>query len=152
MLKVNVQEDWTLRFIGVNPHTLVIDDAGIQNLVSFDLVTLARLPPAASIPLEDEMEITHTEGKNYIMAQNTDGDNELTTEGINGPAATDTAPTPRVQEFFVELIVQHEGPKRSRRYKVRWYGYLAVDDMVETANHIPQHFIDRYWRKILQSK
>lgn len=51
-------------------------------------------------------------------------------------------------EYVVDRMVDHIVKGDNLRYVVRWYGYGPIDDTVELAHYIPQHFITRHWRRI----
>lgn len=45
-------------------------------------------------------------------------------------------------------IVLHIGSSPRLRYVITWYGYSKADGAAEPPQHIMQHFIDIYWRRI----
>lgn len=98
------------------------------------------------------MEITHSNGRKDVTNQDMEGEEDINLQGDKYRAQVDTIRSTSAQEFVVDEIILHEGPKHAGKYTVRWYGYSSVDDIVKPTNHIPQNFIDRYWRKLLQSK
>lgn len=52
-----------------------------------------------------------------------------------------------VQEYTVDRINRHVKRRTKTSYIVRWYGYTAGHDTEKLTEHIPKHFIDRYWRQ-----
>lgn len=52
-------------------------------------------------------------------------------------------------EYTVERVIAHRTTpgRRDKQYRVRWYGFSAKDDTYEPAEHIPAHFIARYWKR-----
>lgn len=57
---------WPYRVIKFNPHTLVICEGGIQNLVSIDRVTLAQSSPVdSSAPSSYQQVSTRANGELY---------------------------------------------------------------------------------------
>ena len=56
---------------------------------------------------------------------------------------TDDAP----REYVVEKIMNHRGKPDRRQYRVRWYGFDSADETWEPSEHIPEHFINGYWRR-----
>lgn len=48
------------------------------------------------------------------------------------------------QEYVVERIIRHVGPKSNFHYDVRWYGYSWREDIVWPLKHKNTHFLDIY--------
>lgn len=66
------------RVVRVNPHTLVIYETVIKNVVSIECVTLAQSTLIESAPSTDQMESTNKEGKNDRIDQKEQEENKTT--------------------------------------------------------------------------
>ena len=76
-------------------------------------------------------------GDNVTPATPTEPDAEATTPGA---------------EYVVYRTVGHRTTRGGVEYKVLWYGYTALEDAYESANGLPQPFINRYWRTSQQGR
>lgn len=117
-------------------RTHIIDEEGIQNIVSIDLVTLAQSPPTSSASLADQMEIIHTNGENNVSTQHMEGENYTTSRDEIDMAQGYTTQPNCAHDFVVDTIIRQEGPKNERTYTVHWYGYSEAYYTIKLANHI----------------
>lgn len=44
-------------------------------------------------------------------------------------------------EYTVDRIVGHNGQEAGRKYVIRWYGYMQVEETAEPPSHTPRNFI-----------
>jgi Chromo (CHRromatin Organisation MOdifier) domain len=55
--------------------------------------------------------------------------------------------TPNAGEFVIDKLVDFgESADGNRLYRVRWFGYEAIDDTWEPEGNLQAQFIRRYWR------
>lgn len=52
----------------------------------------------------------------------------------------------QTQKYRVDHIVKHVRKCQNLKNVVQWYGYNLHEDKTEPSEHIPRHFIDRYWK------
>lgn len=50
-------------------------------------------------------------------------------------------------EYALDRIVSHEFSVDYIRYRIFWYGHTSEQDTLEAADHLPQHFIQGYWKR-----
>lgn len=48
-------------------------------------------------------------------------------------------------EYTVDRIVKRVGTNKNIWFVGRLYGYTPQNDTIEASDHIPQHFVARYW-------
>lgn len=48
-------------------------------------------------------------------------------------------------EYVSQKVVAYHDSLRDILYKIHWYGYIPEECTWKPLNHIPNHFIDRYW-------
>ena len=101
--------------------TVTVEQDGLPVWVSIDRITRMRRGP----------------GNRTVPTAGT----RAPSERIENPRENDTnAP----QEFVFDRFVAHRDTPTGLENKVRWYGYIPVDDTYHPAEDLPQAFIDRY--------
>lgn len=119
---------------GVNDNALQILKDGLENTVSIHRATLS---PISRHQYDDDS----ADKKEHSGAEEPSS-NTKTDEQRGGDNNT----------YAVERIVRHVGSGSHVRYVVQWYGYSKADDTTEPLHHIPQHFIEAYWRRFNERK
>lgn len=71
-------------------------------------------------------------------------------EGREEPNTAEPDDAPR--EYRVTRIVRHISEGDNVRFVVRWYGYTSADDTVKPPEHIFEHLITRYWRRVMRNE
>ena len=110
----------------VHSHTAVVDEDGLLNTVSTDRLTIAK----------HANEDVDAEAGDAFRSNDGQHDHDGTVDDD------------RKNEYVVDKIVRHVDDEGDTKYVVRWYGYGADEDTVEPAEHLPRHFIDRYWKRV----
>lgn len=138
-------------FISVRRHTVTIDEHGIPNTVSIDRVTHAlavttrpsananELPNATNSPSKMN---AHGAGQHKQYSQQ----RQKPTQASHATRLRNSGPQQSTNEYVVDKIVRQIGMAKDVKFVVLWYGYKPSEDTIKPADHIPQHFITRYWR------
>lgn len=113
--------------VGVGKRTLQTIQYGLENAASLHCARLA-----------------HT-NRRYCDWENSESTTMPKENSINGGKENHDL-------YAVDKIIRHTDKGSSIKYFVRWYGYSKADDTAEPLYHIPQHFIDAYWRRIAKKK
>lgn len=118
----------------MSPMTRKIDEDGIWSTMSIDRAALAALAPIA------ERQNVYMQNKPVDKQGNKiDQDEEQST----AEELVDTH-----LKYAVGLIVFHVVEGENVLYFVHWYGYTPVDDVDRLHEHILEHLIPQYWRRI----
>lgn len=123
------------RFKKVHPHTVVIDEDYVPNMVSIHEIT-ATLGSKSSWHTLEPGSARHSDSS-QTMSDSPRQRYDRASEDILKKANLRT-------EYTVESVVGHSGDCRRLPYIARWCEYGSKGDTLEPARNILKHFFVRY--------
>lgn len=128
---------------------------GVTVSVSIDRVTKVPNDPAGVQPQGDDGPLP-TQDTVYDRGDGDDHEETTWETDYGNGDGQDMRNTTWVEaddrEFVIDKLVGHRRIPTGMQYRVRWYGYDPTEDTFEPAEHLPQPFIDRYWRAHSRSR